>query len=259
MNFFNVLQFSALAILIYMTVWFLLACIIKRNDVADIAWGLGFALLSWLLFFKNGSGNITALIANILVSIWGLRLALHIFSRNKNKPEDFRYKNWRDTWGKWFYLRSYLQIFVLQGILLLLISTSIIAINSSIRTNFGLITVLGIIVWLVGFIFEAVGDSQLQKFISDPQNKGKVMEFGLWAYTRHPNYFGEVTQWWGIWLMTFYSGNFWIALISPLTITFLILKVSGIPMLEKKYDGNPNYQAYKLRTSAFFPLPKKHD
>ena len=258
MTFINALAYISFCILIYMSAWFLLATIIKRNDVADIAWGLGFVLVAWLSFFKfSSSNNLLAIIANSLVTVWGIRLAWHIFSRNKNKPEDYRYKAWRDSWGKWFYIRSYLQIFILQGFLLLLISTSIIALNFSSTNNFGALPILGILVWLTGFGFESIGDSQLKQFLADPTSKGKVMNRGLWQYTRHPNYFGVVTQWWGIWLLTFSSRNFLFAVISPLTITFLILKVSGIPMLEKKYDNDPNYQAYKLKTSAFFPLPTK--
>ena len=127
MTFINALAYISFCILIYMSAWFLLATIIKRNDVADIAWGLGFVLVAWLSFFKfSSSNNLLAIIANSLVTVWGIRLAWHIFSRNKNKPEDYRYKAWRDSWGKWFYIRSYLQIFILQGFLLLLISTSII-------------------------------------------------------------------------------------------------------------------------------------
>ncbi len=259
MTFINALAYISFCILIYMSAWFLLATIIKRNDVADIAWGLGFVLVAWLSFFKfSTSNNLLAIIANSLVTIWGLRLAWHIFSRNKNKPEDYRYKAWRDSWGKWFYIRSYLQIFILQGFLLLLISTSIIALNFSSTNNFDALPILGILVWLTGFGFESIGDYQLKQFLADPTSKGQVMNRGLWQYTRHPNYFGEVTQWWGIWLLTFSSGFFLASLVSPLTITLLILKVSGIPMLEKKYDNDPNYQAYKLKTSAFFPLPTKH-
>jgi steroid 5-alpha reductase family enzyme len=114
---------------------------------------------------------------------------------------------------------------------------------------------VGVLVWLVGFYFEAVGDWQLKKFIKNPENKGKIMQSGLWAYSRHPNYFGEVTMWWGIWLLNF-SQNWW-TVVGPMTITFLILKVSGVPLLEKKYEGNKEFEDYKKRTSIFLPLPQR--
>jgi steroid 5-alpha reductase family enzyme len=112
-------------------------------------------------------------------------------------------------------------------------------------------------VWVIGFFFESVGDAQLSRFIKDPANKGKLMQSGLWKYTRHPNYFGEVTQWWGLWIIALSVSYGWLGIIGPLTITTLILKVSGIPLLEKSMEGNPEFQEYKKRTSVFFPLPPK--
>jgi len=109
----------------------------------------------------------------------------------------------------------------------------------------------------MGFYFEAVGDYQLRTFTKDPSNRGKIIRSGLWRFTRHPNYFGEVVLWWGILLIALSAPNGWVALIGPVTITFLLLQVSGIPMLEKKYEGNPEFEEYKKRTSAFFPLPPK--
>lgn len=254
MNILDTVIFSISLIGVYMSVWFVIAQIIKRNDVADIAWGLGFVLLTLTLFFKDGySIDRTALVA-VLVMIWGFRLAYHIFIRNVNKPEDKRYANWRNTWGKWFVVRSFFQIFILQGALLLLISSPIILMNSNISAGWTILDILGLLVWIFGFYFESVGDYQLKQFISNPENKGKVLSTGLWKYTRHPNYFGEVTQWWGIWIISlslFPYGFF--AIIGPLTITFLILKVSGIPMLEKSMSENPLFAEYMKNTSAFFP------
>lgn len=121
----------------------------------------------------------------------------------------------------------------------------------------GIVDVLGLLMWGVGFFFEAVGDYQLRVFKNDPKNKGKIMTTGLWQYTRHPNYFGEVTMWWGIFLIATHVPFAWVSLVSPVVITILILGVSGIPMLEKKYEGNAQFEAYKRRTSAFFPLPPR--
>ncbi len=265
----------ALTIFVYMTALFLVALIKKRNDIVDIGWGMGFIIVAWVSFFL-GTRTFSAAIINILVTLWGLRLALHIYFRNRGKPEDFRYKAWREKWGKWFIFRSYLQIFMLQGLLMMIVALSIVIANTQAINQASMLSgplwqkiifVLAMLTWAKGFFFEAVGDYQLTQFIKNPENKGKIMTSGLWKYTRHPNYFGEVTQWWGIffatigvftWSMTaVQTPEFWhlfgVALLSPFTITLLILKVSGIPMLEKKYEGNAEFEAYKKRTSAFFP------
>ncbi len=247
----------AVILFVYMNLWFIISLLKKRNDVADVAWGLGFVFLSWTSYYFLGSGGLRGLVVCILVSIWGLRLASHIYSRNKNKPEDPRYQTWRNDWGKWFYLRSYLQIYILQGTLLFLIVLPVLIINKNFGSSLGILDLIGIMVWLFGFYFESVGDAQLARFIKDPANKGKLMQSGLWEYTRHPNYFGEVTQWWGIWLISLSVTNGIFAVIGPLIITFLILKVSGIPLLEKNMANHPDFAEYKRRVSAFIPLPKK--
>ena len=245
----------ALTLLGYMTSWFIVSVIKKRNDVADIAWGLGFVLIAWLSFFISVY-SFKALLVNSMVTIWGLRLAFHIYNRNKNKPEDSRYLEWRKAW-KNFYLRSFLQVFLLQGIFLFLISLPVIFINHSAAGGFGILEILGLLVWSLGFYFENTGDKQLKEFISNPANKGKLMDRGLWQYSRHPNYFGEVIQWWGIFVIALSIPGSLITIIGPLTITTLILLVSGIPLLEKKYEGRSDWEAYKKRTSVFIPLPPK--
>lgn len=242
---------------VYMSLWFLVSFLKKRNDVADVAWGLGFVLMTWTSYFLSGDSGVRGILVGILVSVWGLRLAWHIHARNKGKAEDYRYLAWRKEWGKWFYLRSYFQVYLLQGLFLFLIVLPVLLINKSTGTALGLLDIVGVVVWLLGFYFEAVGDAQLARFIKDPANKGKLMQSGLWAYTRHPNYFGEVTQWWGIWIIALSVSGGWLAIIGPITITFLILKVSGIPMLERKMEENPDFAEYKRKTSVFIPLPRK--
>ncbi len=246
-------QILGLVLFAYMSFWFLVSLVKKRNDVADTAWGLGFVLLAWCSFLISENSDTRALIVNTLVTVWGFRLAWHIHKRNKGKTEDYRYKAWRDEWGKWFYLRSYLQVYILQGFFLFLIVSPVLMINKNSLSNIGLLDFIGVAVWLFGFIFESVGDSQLKKFISNPENKGKLMRGGLWQYTRHPNYFGEVTQWWGIWAVSLGVLNGLYTIIGPLTITYLILKVSGVPMLEKKMEENPEFAEYKRQTSVFIP------
>lgn len=254
MNYFLLL---GLVLFVYMSFWFLISLIQKRNDVADVAWGLGFVLIAWTAFFVADATSVRVLLVNVLVSIWGLRLAWHIHARNKGKTEDYRYQAWRQEWGKYFFVRSYFQIYFLQGALLFIIALPVIIINVSAGESLGLFDIVGISIWLIGFFFEVVGDAQLASFIRIPQNKGKLFKGGLWRYTRHPNYFGEVTQWWGVWLLALCIPSGWLTIVGPLTITFLILKVSGVPLLEKKMENNPDFIEYKKRTSVFIPLPPR--
>lgn len=233
---------SIILIWIYMTGWYLVATVKKRNDIADTAWGLGFILVNIFSLMFNPS--IKLLISLILISFWGIRLATHIYNRNKNKKEDYRYEQWKNN--------AYTKVFMTQGFFMWLICWPILGSMG----NMEWFNLVGILVWMIGFYFEVVGDRQLKKFISNPKNKGKIMQKGLWAYSRHPNYFGEVTMWWGIWLLNF-NLNWW-TIVGPLTISFLILKVSGVPLLEKKYQGNKEFEDYKKRVSVFIPWkPKK--
>lgn len=243
---------TTLLLLGYVSLWFVVGLLRKRNDVADIAWGPGFVVISLFCFFTKPF-SVVSMLVYVLVALWGIRLSAHIALRSRNKPEDFRYQHWRNTWGKWFVLRSYLQVYVLQGFFMLIIGTPILVAAEAATDRIHIITIVGGILWLIGFVFEAVGDYQLAVFVKNKKNKGDIMQTGLWRYTRHPNYFGEVMLWWGIFLIVLpLEHGIW-AIISPLTITFLLLYVSGIPMLEKKYADNPQFQEYKKRTSAFFP------
>lgn len=245
----------AIALLGYVVFWFSIAVIKKRNDVADIAWGLGFVFLAWLAYFFS-SHQQRALLVNILVTVWGVRLAVHISRRNHGKPEDFRYHQWRMEW-KNFYTRSFLQVFLLQGFFLYIIALPIMAINLSVNPTFSWIDFAGVLIWMIGFLFETVADFQLTQFKSDPANKGKIITSGLWQYSRHPNYFGEAVQWWGIFLLAVAVPFGWVTIISPILITILLRYVSGVPMLERKYHGRADFEAYKRRTSIFFPMPPK--
>lgn len=249
---------TAVAVFVYMTCIFVLALLKKDNSIVDVAWGIGFILVALLTFFLEPGLTWRHILVTVLVCIWGIRLALHIYFRNKDRGEDFRYAKWRNEWGKLFVLRSYLQVYLLQGILLLIISYPVMLVNRSKADRFTFWDVVGIGVWLVGFFFEATGDYQLSKFKKNPSNKGKIMTRGLWSLSRHPNYFGEATLWWGIFLIALAVRNGWTAIIGPALITFLLLKVSGVTLLEKKYAGNQEFLDYARRTSPFIPwIPKK--
>ena len=256
-----VLTQCAALIAIYMTVWFVLALLRKDNSIADIAWGLGFVLVAGVTLARGAGPSDRSVLASSFVFIWGMRLAVHILLRNRKRGEDPRYAAWRAKWGRWFVVRSYLQVFLLQGLFLLAISYSVILINTSVSSSprpVGLLDLAGAVVWVVGFLFEAVGDAQLSRFRRDPGSRGKIINTGLWRYTRHPNYFGESLMWWGIFLLALSLPYGWTAFVSPFLITFLLVRVSGIPMLEKKYAGNAEFQAYARKTNAFVPgFPKK--
>ncbi len=255
----HIIIVAALAVFIYMTAVFAAALLWRDNSIVDIAWGPGFILVALLTFLIGKEQGPRQILVTALVTIWGLRLAAHIFSRKRGRGEDFRYAKWRREWGRWFVPRSYLQIFMLQGLFLLVISYGVMLVNASGPRALGALDLAGTAVWLAGFFFEAVGDAQLVKFKMDPDNKGKIMTSGLWRTTRHPNYFGEVVMWWGIFLIALSAPSGWTAVASPLMITFLLLRVSGVTMLEKQYAGNSEFAEYARRTSAFIPLPPKRE
>lgn len=243
----------AALIFAYMTVWFVYSNFKKRNDLADTAWGLGFVFVAWASFCLSDYRTMLAFLVNVMVTLWGTRLALHIHNRNKTKPEDKRYKDLIPETVSNRWLVSYLKVFLLQGLFMWLISLPVQFINFSLfDVNPGIVTV-GVLVWVFGFVFEVVADKQLASFLKIKKRSSKVLDTGLWRFTRHPNYFGEVTLWWGVFLIVSQSSDSWWTVLGPLTITILILFVSGIPMLEKRYQHDENYQAYKAKTSIFVP------
>ncbi len=250
------------AISVYVTLAYCGSLVLRRNDIADVAWGPGFLLIACIVWWMNGAPAGRPLLVVLLVAAWAVRLALHIGIRNRGKPEDHRYAAWRASWGTWFHLRAYLQVFVLQGLLMLVVSAPVVAAVSSPQGGFSngaaaVFMVAGLALYIIGFVFETVGDIQLSRFMRDPSNRGRIMQDGLWGYTRHPNYFGEVLVWWGVWLIALPSPYGWVAVIGPLTITFLILKVSGIPMMEAHMATKPGFDAYRRSVNRFIPGPPK--
>lgn len=254
----NIFLVTALLLLAFMTLVFLLALRLKDNSIVDVAYGLAFVLVGWSSYLLFGTGQPRQQLLLGLVTVWGLRLAGHIRLRKRGEDgEDFRYRQWRQQWGRTFIWRSYLQIFLLQGGVIFLVALPLLLVIAEPGGPLGLLDLLGALLWLCGFAFEALGDWQLLRFKHNPANKGRIIQSGLWRLTRHPNYFGEATLWWGIWLIALGAPYGALAIVSPLLIAFLLLKVSGIPMLEAKYRDHPEFAAYKQRTNAFFPwLPK---
>lgn len=251
MNFIEIYFLSLGIILGLMTLLWLLSLAIKDSSIVDIFWGTCFAIAGWVYFaLADGLPARKWLIA-ILLTVWGLRLSIHIFRRNHGKPEDFRYQNWRNEHGSRWWWWSFFQVFALQGILLWIVSAPILAAQIS-ESPLNWIDAVGIFVWLIGFIFEAGGDWQLARFKANPANKGKLMTTGLWSLTRHPNYFGDATVWWGHYLIGAAAGGWW-TFFGPIVMTFLLMRVSGVAMLEKTMNAKPGYEAYMQNTPAFFP------
>jgi steroid 5-alpha reductase family enzyme len=254
------LLWNFVAVMGFMIAVWVLSVAIKNAGIADTFWGLGFVLVAWITFWGAGGYPGRRLLITLLVTAWGLRLALHIGTRSWGKGEDRRYQNWRRQYGEKFWWVSLFTVFLLQGLLLWIISlVSQVGQWSVTPDRFVWLDGAGLLVWAVGFFFEAVGDYQLAAFKKNPANRGKVMNLGLWRYTRHPNYFGECLMWWGIFFITLATpGSLW-TIVSPLTITFLLLKVSGVTLLERTIvETRPDYREYMERTSAFFPwFPKR--
>jgi steroid 5-alpha reductase family enzyme len=253
----NLFFFSLIVLLITMTAVFGLALWLKDNSIVDIAYGLAFVLTCVSAFLVYGNGHPRQWLVVSLITIWGLRLACHIFQRKQGEGEDFRYRQWREEWGDTFIWRSFLQIFMLQGTVIFFVALPALLVINSPGGKLSAFDSAGVLIWMIGFGFEAIGDWQLLDFKRKAENHGKIIQSGLWRYTRHPNYFGEAVLWWGLCLIALKVPYGAVAILSPLLIDFLLLKVSGIPMLEIKYQSNPEFSAYKERTNAFFPwFPK---
>lgn len=266
--FLQTLLLSFVLIQIYFFIIFIIAQLKKNNAIVDIFWGLGFVVVATFSlvynFLRQDQIHIISIILVLLVYAWGLRLFFYIAIRNFNKPEDFRYQNFRKKWGTSFAtLKAYLQVFFLQGLFMMIVSATLLLATSSFKETTSLLQwiffSLGLLIFAFGFYFEVVGDAQLRRFLQNPDNKGKLMTEGLWKYTRHPNYFGEATLWWGLFLISVSVSGLvgLLGIISPIIITYLVRYLSGVPMLERKYMQRDDFKEYAKKTSIFIPLPPK--
>jgi steroid 5-alpha reductase family enzyme len=259
MAFLQIWLIGGLAVLGVMTGLWLVSLLLRDASIVDSFWGMGFVLSAWLYYALTPEGFAgRKLLTCALVTIWGLRLSGYILRRNWGKPEDYRYAAWRQEAGRRWWWLSFFKVFLVQGVLLWLISTPLLAAQiNPIPPHLTWLDGLAVLVWGVGFIFEAGGDCQLARFKADPANRGKLLTTGLWRYTRHPNYFGDAAQWWGFYLLALAAGGWWTVL-SPLLMTFLLMRVSGVRLLEKSLkETKPGYEEYVRRTSAFFPRPPR--
>jgi steroid 5-alpha reductase family enzyme len=258
---------NLLALLVAAIVLWLFSLRSKNVNMVDVAWGLGFVVVAWLTWLVSQASADGAegflpdwkmILILTVVSVWGLRLAAYLTWRNWGKAEDRRYAAMRSAWGDRFPLRSLFTVFGLQAVLIWFISLTVqVGIQGS--AALPILTLLGGLVWMVGWLFESIGDWQLARFKSDPANRGKVMDQGLWKLTRHPNYFGDFLVWWGIYLITLQPSSWWWTISGPLLMSFLLLRVSGVRLLEsslnERVDG---YADYVRRTSSFFPWPPRN-
>ena len=248
---------AAMIIFVYFMALFIAGTAAKNNSIADIGWGPGFVLVAWILLLGNLANSLALFIMTLMITLWGARLYLHISKRNTGKPEDFRYKGFRKAWGKWVVPRAFLQIYMLQGLFMFIISLPVILKPETTNPVSLPVLLIGLLVFAIGFLFETIGDRQLAAFKQSPESKGKLMTHGLWKYTRHPNYFGESAIWWGVFIVALSGGGTVFSVLSPITITLLLLYVSGVPMLEHTMMKREGYAAYAARTSKFFPwFPK---
>lgn len=227
---------------------------LRNASIVDVWWGPGFALLA-VASFALGQGHG---LATALTVVWGLRLGVHLFLRNRGHGEDPRYQAMRGHHGARFPWISLFTVFALQGALMWFVSLPVQVANHVGGGKLGAAGALGLAVFAVGLFFETVGDLQLARFKADPANAGRVMDRGLWRYTRHPNYFGDACAWWGIWLVCAGTpGAVW-TIASPALMTFLLLRVSGVALLERSIGRRrPEYADYQRRTSAFLPRPPR--
>ncbi len=249
-------MYSAIALISYMHIWFFFAILKKRNDLADIAWGLGFLLLGIVEYFSLGAElNPRSLLVLFLVLIWSVRLSTYIAMRSSGKPEDPRYTDMRNGWGEKWISKTYVRVFWLQGILLFILAQPLLAALRLPGDPLNLVDILAALYAMTGFIIEAVADDQKNRFKAKPQNRGKICDVGLWSKSRHPNYFGEITFWIGISIFSLqYAKALWWVWFSPALLILLLLKVSGVPLIEKRYAGRQDYEDYKKRTNLLMPV-----
>ena len=267
-----IILYTILILYLYILIAYIVGTIKKNWGLMDIFYGPAYFVVAftslYLTFQTIGIISIRQIIVAFLVLFWSIRLATYVYIRNRGKPEDKRYAFMRKRWkekGKNIYFKSLINIYLFQGLVILIVVFPVLWVNVNENPpikdlfDFSAVTLwIGVIVWLIGFIFESIGDYQLYRFLHDPNRTKRVMDEGLWKYTQHPNYFGEVTQWWGLYIIALGIPWGFITIFGPIYITIMIIKVSGVRLLNKMHKGDDEYTAYRKRTSAFFPwFPKK--
>lgn len=259
-DFFLILSFGFLVVMILMTVLWIISIFIKNVSIVDIFWGSGFIILSCVYFLKSRGLYERKFLVLILVILWGGRLTIHLFLRNRGKGEDFRYKNFRKRFGQNSYsLISFFHVFLLQALLMTLVSMPLLGAMYKLPVkSLSIWDIIAFIFWITGIIFESVGDYQLSKFRKN-NDSGALLREGLWKYTRHPNYFGDFMVWTGFGMFSIAAGSYF-PVAGSIIMAFLLMKVSGVTMLDRSLkQKKKGYADYINTTNSFFPWFPKND
>lgn len=244
------------ALFLWMTGWYWVARFLGRTDIVDMVWWLSYGLIALILFIVF-SPSWLAIFPLVFVIVWSVRLVIHILHRLNNHSEDSRYAAFRVSWWQYFYLKSYLFIFLLQWLFIAIISLPLLFLftkDSVLTPQYS----IGAVLWIVWFLCEYLADRQMNIFRANTENIWKIIQTWLWKYSRHPNYFGELLMWWSLWLMSFNSVESFIWILSPLLLTYLIVFVTGIPLLEKALTKRQWFETYKKTTNILIPGPRKN-
>ena len=259
MTFIQIYMLAFVAIMSMMTILWLISIKIRNVSIVDLFWGVGFVVAAAIYFIFTEGFQTRKILLLPMVAIWGLHLSIYLAWRNLGKGEDFRYQKFRKDFGEeryWWY--SFFSVFLLQGVLLWLISAPLLGAQFYEGNSLGILDFIGTAFWIIGFVFETGGDIQLARFKANPASKGKVLDTGFWRYSRHPNYFGDAAVWFGYGLICISAGSY-LPVLGSVLMTVLIIRVSGVALLEKSLKtAKPGYEEYIRRTSAFIPwFPKK--
>ncbi|MDF3301324.1 DUF1295 domain-containing protein [Streptomyces tropicalis] len=253
------LAWAAAAALAVLLVTFAVAVRKGVHRVVDTAWGIAFAAVALVTYTASaGHGDSgRRILVTVLTAVWGLRLAAHIARRGRGHGEDPRYEAMLAKAPGSRNLYALRMVYLLQGALVWVVSLPVQAAQYVPGPLTG-VAAAGTALWALGLVFEAVGDAQLARFKADPANRGRIMDRGLWAWTRHPNYFGDFCVWWGLFLIACESGAAAaVSVVSPLVMSFLLIRGSGKQLLERHMEDRPGYAQYVARTSGFLPRPPR--
>lgn len=253
MGFLEAYALAAATVLAAVSLMWLLSVPLRDASIIDMFWGPLFVVVAWVLLYAAGEVQIRSYLVTLLVTLWGLRLGFHLITRNLGEGEDSRYRHWRANGGERWWLKTYYRVFLLQGAIALLVATPLIAAFQR-PDELGVVNLFGIAVWLTGFLWELLADIQLTRFKADPDNEGRILDTGLWRLSRHPNYFGDAVQWWGLGLIAVEPGTWW-ALVGPAVMTTVFVTLSNDVIERGMKKRRPNYAAYIENTPPFFPRP----
>ncbi len=255
----DVLATAALLVLVIVVATWVASVVLTDASIIDVVWGAGFVAIAVVSALTGDGDGDRSILLVAMVGVWGLRLAGYLWWRNHGRGEDPRYQAMRRRAGDNFAAKSLITVFGLQGLLMWIVSLPVqLAMTPVSPRGLGPLAFLGVALWGVGFFFEVVGDAQLARFRADPASADRVMDRGLWRYTRHPNYFGDLCVWWGVFLVAAETTDSRYGVVGPIVMSILLMQVSGVPLLERSIRRRrPGYEEYAARTSRFFPRPPR--